>query len=66
MLFRSHFVSKGIVSNEIGKIIKQLFTLRQTGDYDDWVVIDKDKVAPLVEPAKKFIEQMEKLINLKP
>ena len=27
-----HFVSKGILSNELGKLIKQLFNLRQSRD----------------------------------
>ena len=57
-----HFISKGIVSNEQGKLIKHLFELRQTGDYDDWVVIEEDNIAHLVEPAQKFIEEIEKLI----
>ena len=58
-----YFVSKGIINNEIGKTIKQLFNLRQTGDYDDWVVITEDKIAPLIAPAEEFINEMEKLIN---
>ena len=57
-----HFVSKGIISNELGNLIKQLFNLRQSSDYGDWVVIKEDDVINLIEPAQKFIEEIEKLI----
>ena len=59
-----HFISKGIVSNEDGKLLKRLFELRQTGDYEDWIDIQEQDVAPLVEPAQKFIQEMERLINI--
>ena len=58
-----HFISKGLVSNELGKLLKHLFELRQSGDYDDWEVIEEDKILPLVEPAQKFIQEIEILIN---
>ena len=58
-----HFISKGLVSNELGKLLKHLFELRQSGDYDDWEIIEEDKIVPLIEPAQKFIQEMEKLIN---
>ena len=59
-----HFISKGIVSNENGKLLKRLFELRQTGDYEDWIDIQEQDVALLVEPAQKFIQEMERLIEL--
>jgi uncharacterized protein (UPF0332 family) len=61
--FGLHFVTKGIISNEEGKFFKQLFNLRQSGDYDDWFYIDENDILPLVSPAEKFITEIEKLIN---
>ena len=58
-----HFVAKGIVSMEHGKLFRQLFTLRQTGDYDDWIVLKEEDVMPLIKPAENFIAEIEKLIN---
>jgi uncharacterized protein (UPF0332 family) len=57
-----HFVSKGIISKELGKLYGRLFELRQAGDYDDWVTIEADDVENLAEPAKEFIDTIEKLI----
>ena len=35
------------------------------GDYDDWFEIKDTDILPRLEPAKKFIETIEKLINEK-
>ena len=61
--FGLHFVAKGLISKEQGKLLKQLFNLRQSGDYDDWLDIDENDITPLIEPAEKFIVEIEKLIN---
>ena len=58
-----HFISKNLISNELGDIYYQLFALRQKGDYDDWIVVRESDIIPLLEPAEKFIAEIEKLIN---
>ena len=58
-----HFVSKGIVSKEQNRLYRNLFDLRQTGDYDDFAIINECDIAPLIEPAKQFVEMVEQLIN---
>ena len=58
-----HFVRTGLLSVEKGKFYKKLFELRQTGDYSDWIIIDENEVKPLIEPAEKFIAEIENLIN---
>ena len=42
---------------------KRLFDLRQTGDYEDFIDIDEEDITPLLEPAQKFIEEIEKLLT---
>ena len=51
---------------EQGKFFKRLFNLRQSGDYDDWFIIGESDVKPLLEPAEKFIAEIESLINENP
>ena len=60
--FSFHFVKNGLISKEYGKLYKQLFELRQTGDYDDWVRINEEDIIILIEPAQQFIETIENLI----
>ena len=63
-LFSLRFVKTGIVSAENGKLYRSLFELRQTGDYDELKIIEKDDVASRLKPAEQFIQAIEKLINL--
>ncbi|MDR0231362.1 MAG: HEPN domain-containing protein [Dysgonamonadaceae bacterium] len=58
-----HFVKKGLISTEQGKLYGKLFSLRQTGDYSDRISISEQDVLPLIEPAEKFIAEIETLIN---
>ena len=58
-----HYISENKIEKSLGKMYRQLFNLRQTGDYEDWVSIDEDDVKPFIEPAEKFIAEIEHLIN---
>jgi len=60
--FSLHFVKTGIVSVEQGAFYKQLFYLRQTGDYSDTVDVKEADVIPRIEPTEKFIATIEKII----
>ena len=61
--FGLHFVKSGLIDKEQGKFFKQLFNLRQSGDYDDWFEISEQDVMLLFKPAEKFIKTIENLIN---
>jgi len=56
------FVTTGLLSQEQGKFYKRLFELRQTGDYNDWIIIKEEDIKPLVERAGHFIKTIEQLI----
>ena len=58
-----HFVKNGFISKEQGKFFRNLFELRQTGDYDDWITIEAEDVLSRLEPTEKFIAEIENLIN---
>ncbi|MDR0734018.1 MAG: HEPN domain-containing protein [Dysgonamonadaceae bacterium] len=62
-LFNLHFVLKEKISKEKGKLFKILMSKRETGDYDYLFSLEEQDVAPLLEPAKDFIEAIEKLIR---
>ena len=57
-----NFISKNIISTELGDVYYKLFSLRQKGDYDDWMIINEQDIVPLIEPAEKFITEIELLI----
>ena len=57
-----NFISKNIINKDLGDAYYKLFSLRQKGDYDDWVIIKESDIVPLLEPAEKFITEIELLI----
>ena len=57
-----HYIKENKIEKRFGTMYEQLFYLRQTGDYGDWVTIEENVVKAYVEPAKQFIETIENLI----
>lgn len=60
-----HFVSAGIISKELGRFYSKLFKLRQSGDYDDWMVIDANEILPLVDSVDDYLNTLQLLIEAK-
>jgi uncharacterized protein (UPF0332 family) len=62
-MFALNFVKEGIVSIEDGHLYRSLYELRQTGDYDEFKIVDEEDVVSRLQPAEQFIKTIEKLIN---
>ena len=62
-LFGLYFVQTGKINADTALTLRKLFELRQKGDYDVWVEIKPEMVLPLIDPAKKFIENVENIIS---
>ena len=62
-IFSEQFIKNHIISQEFGKKYSQLFTWRQKGDYADLFDFTEEKVRPYYDFVKKFILQIEKIIN---
>ena len=62
-LFNRHYVKVGRVSKEKGRLYNRLFDLRQEGDYLDFILLNKEEVAPLVEATADFIENIRLLLK---
>lgn len=58
-----HFVSKGLLTIENGKLFTALFEKRHSGDYDDFVFCDREMVDELTPKAKEFIDAVKDLID---
>ena len=57
-LFGMRFVNTGVCPKDDGRLYHKLFTMRQTGDYDDTYGLSDIDVLPLVEPAGEFIKKI--------
>jgi uncharacterized protein (UPF0332 family) len=62
-MFGLHFIKTGLLRPDIGKFYSDIFDKRQTGDYDDFVVMKREDVIPLIPVAKELIISISKLLN---
>lgn len=58
-MFGLHFIKTGKIDPESGRFLARLFDLRQTGDYDDFVDFDRERVMELLTPADELISAIE-------
>jgi len=63
MMFGLHFVKSGLIDKESGKFYTDIFDLRQTGDYDDYIDFTKEDVLDLIDPANELISKIEALLS---
>jgi len=62
-MFGLHFVKTGIVDIELGKFFSELFDMRQTGDYEDYIEFMETDVLDLMKPAEDLITKIEDLLQ---
>jgi uncharacterized protein (UPF0332 family) len=64
-MFGLHYVQTGLISRELARFFSDLYDRRQTGDYDDFVMYDKETASSLLLIAKDFVAEIDKLIKEK-
>lgn len=55
--FSELFIKTGIVPAKTGDVLRQLFELRQTGDYDFEVSLNDDQARKTIELARYFLAE---------
>ena len=61
--FNKEFIRTGIIEKEFGRILRDAFENRTSGDYDSFVIFDQAEVLLLFTDMKSFIEQIEIFIR---
>lgn len=61
-----HFVKEGSLKREDSTLLARLFSMRQTGDYDDLFDWTEQDVTPLIPLVEDFITRVAKLIEFTP
>lgn len=61
-MFGQYFIKTGIIENSLGKFFTDIYDLRQSGDYSDFIEFRKDDVLDLLEPAQKLISAAENFL----
>jgi uncharacterized protein (UPF0332 family) len=62
--FNKEFIRTGLIEKEFGRILREAFENRTSGDYDSFVIFDQAEVLLLFSDMKSFIEQIEVFIRV--
>ena len=57
--FNKEFIRTGLIELEYGRMLRDAFENRSSGDYDSFVVFDRTEVLLLFSDMKSFIDQIE-------
>ena len=60
--FRMRYLKTGILPRSLSRIIRNLFDLRNSSDYDDFYVVSKDQVEKQTADAAVFIETVRECL----
>lgn len=64
-MFGLHFVKTGIIDEKLNQFYIKIFSMRQSGDYEDYCDYEEEDAAPLFAPAKDFINTIEQVLYKK-
>ena len=62
-IFSRKYSSTGLISKEDGSLYRRLFTMRQSGDYDDLFDWESEDVLPLIPLVENFITTLLSIIR---
>jgi len=63
-LINFHFTNIGKISQDIAKLLKSTYDLRQSGDYSTDFIADRATAETAIANAQQFIEEMQRIISL--
>jgi uncharacterized protein (UPF0332 family) len=61
-MFGLHFINTGIIQRTTGDFYSKIFTMRNKGDYEDYVDYSPEEVIALIQPSKDLISQIGKIL----
>lgn len=62
-MFGLHFIRTGIIDPELGKFFTDIFNLRHSNDYDDYIYCDQNTFLQNRPKAGTLIAEIQKLLN---
>lgn len=62
-MFGLHFIKTGVIEKDLGKYYSEVFDMRQSGDYEDYIDFAEEDVMDLVDPAERLIERIEEILE---
>ena len=62
-IFSKNYIATGILSREEGNLYRNLFSMRQSGDYDDFFDWTEKDIKPVLPEVEKLLVKIKKLIS---
>ena len=62
-MFGLHFIKEELIPKDLGKFYSDIFDMRQTGDYEDYLDFTEEDVLDLQEPAQRLIETISVILR---
>ena len=62
-MFGYHFVTNGKIEPQYASLYSRLFSMRQTGDYDDNFDLTESDVMPYIQPTEEMIQIISQMIK---
>lgn len=60
--FSKEFIATGRLSKKEASLYRRLFTMRQSGDYDDLFDWEEEDVAPLIPDVEKLLDKLRSFL----
>jgi uncharacterized protein (UPF0332 family) len=61
--FNKNFIHEGLIDEKFSKIINKASIRRTTGDYESYVVFEKEIILEMFDEMKEFISEIEKFLE---
>ena len=62
-MFGYHFVKTGIIDSKYASLYSCLFSMRQTGDYDDNFDLTESDVLPYIQPTEELVQHITSMLK---
>lgn len=63
-LFSQRYIATGLLSENEKHLYRNLFSMRQTGDYDDLFDWEQDDILPLIPQVESLLNKMKGFISI--
>ncbi|WP_282773649.1 HEPN domain-containing protein [Phaeodactylibacter xiamenensis] len=62
--FNKELIKTGKISKEEGRLFNKLFGLRQEADYEDFHIMEKEDIEPLLPKIERLLKEIENILGL--
>ncbi|MBO7489163.1 MAG: HEPN domain-containing protein [Bacteroidales bacterium] len=62
-MFGYHFIMQGKIDSKYASLYSRLFSMRQTGDYDDNFDLSEEDVIQYITPTEELIKLISTMVN---